>query len=273
MQFDEHTFPLKIHLHYPLPFSNQKLCNRQWWLLWFHWQFITLVTVMQSEPPSSILHMSALSDHVSPMVLVNSQNLPSPRHNPGSISAHYLTILGLHPTDPYTTSENPPGPSSIPINQPNPSHQTNLQNTRVQIEPNPQNQPENSHQMQTRSKTNITKTKIKLNLSYVILVNTPTIPTTANQALQDPNWRSAVTDEIKWFIMIHGIFPPSPTLWDVGGFSKLNNYLMVWLIGLGRDSSLKAFTNNLVLISQKKSSQSSNLHTTRKLSFCNELFR
>ena len=115
---------------------------------------------------------------------------------------HSLTGTETHPSSPLPTSETPlPNP---------PPETTQTETSEPQIPPPSQPElPANRHSMTTRSKNNIAKPKTKLSLNAS---TRPIIPTTINQALRDPKWRNACTDEFNAITRNHtyDLVPPAP---------------------------------------------------------------
>uniref|UniRef100_A0A1J3HVA2 Retrovirus-related Pol polyprotein from transposon TNT 1-94 n=2 Tax=Noccaea caerulescens TaxID=107243 RepID=A0A1J3HVA2_NOCCA len=121
-----------------------------------------------------------------------------------------------HDNSPQASHSNPSSTS----NPTSPSHSPSLPETEPQSSsssaaspspPPPPLQPIR-HQMQTRSKNNITKPKIKYSLTTTTTPAQPFIPTTVSQAMRDPNWRHAMGEEINSQIRHHtfDLVPPAP---------------------------------------------------------------
>ena len=111
--------------------------------------------------------------------------IPTPGiHNSSLVSSHtdnvHMTTSSDHRSLALTTHPMTSSPSSsIPVNQP----------TSITQPPPP------THTMTTRSKNNITKPVQNLNLTAQLTPITNSEPTTVKQALFDPKWRKAMSEE------------------------------------------------------------------------------
>ena len=123
-----------------------------------------------------------------------SQEASSPNSlqlEPGPLSPTTTSKSPSETTKSPSTSNRPPpnttpsSSSSAPIPSPNPS-------------PQPENQqpqePQNQHPMRTRGKNNISKPIKKLTLAASLKAKSK-IPSSVAEALRDPNWRKAMSDE------------------------------------------------------------------------------
>ncbi|KAG7543090.1 Ribonuclease H-like superfamily [Arabidopsis thaliana x Arabidopsis arenosa] len=153
-----------------------------------------------SQPSSSPAPMSSSStspnvDHVSDQVSSQAQ-----------VSASGPSQTGPNPTEtnnPLSPQIQSPPTSSSSNTSFTPSHHSADQtpsptppnNSPVSI-PQPPPPPQNVHPMRTRAKNQITKPKTKFSLTTALTPVMPVIPTTVAQALKDPNWRNAMSEEI-----------------------------------------------------------------------------
>lgn len=197
----------------------------------------------QRESPSLILHPSLLEATIT-TVAENQQRLPPP---PGYISSSSSllssssTTYATTPNFPTPTEPQPrPEPSSVPENPqpPNPIIPTKTQ-TRQLPQPNnkpqhPEPEPQPKHhepvappappiplpppRMTTRSQNNISKPNQKYSLTTATKSKLSPKPTTMNQAMHDPNWRYAMSDEFDSQVGNHtwDLVPYSPEMNIIG---------------------------------------------------------
>ncbi|CAA7059707.1 unnamed protein product, partial [Microthlaspi erraticum] len=156
------------------------------------------------EPQNQILPPLNPSPPVPNPEMANSQTpstevSPMPSSRPSSPLPQPSPPLSPQPPPP------PPPPAPLPEIVPQP-------------EPDNPDEPMNTHQMRTRSKNNITKPSKKLSLLAALKNLLPMEPTTITQALKDPNWGRAVSDEFGAHIRNHSwdLVPPNPSQNVVG---------------------------------------------------------
>lgn len=143
------------------------------------------------------------------------------------------------PSSAHSENRETPNPTEIQA-QPNPPRQNPQINTQPTSQINPSSsslqetvppQPvTNIHPMKTRRKNQITKPNTKYNLSVALSTHIKPEPRTVNQALNDPNWRRALSDEIDAFAR-NQTFDLVPRQPEISGFLKTNFSLMVLLTG------------------------------------------
>ncbi|CAL9241906.1 unnamed protein product, partial [Arabidopsis halleri] len=117
----------------------------------------------------------------------------SPQNSPLTKSPNHTQTSPLprsHSSSPTTT----PTPTS-PDHEKSPSPSPEIPPPPPQNHPLPP-PPQNNHPMQTRAKNQISKPKTKFSLTTSLTSSKPVIPTTVTQALKDPNWRNAMSEEI-----------------------------------------------------------------------------
>ena len=98
-------------------------------------------------------------------------------HNEGPSASSPASEMSL-----ITTSPNPTSPPSLPLPD----------SLQLAVPP--------THPMQTRAKNNIHKPLQKLNLHTTLSPHSDLEPTTSSQALKDPKWRQAMSDEFNALI-------------------------------------------------------------------------
>ncbi|BAB10876.1 polyprotein [Arabidopsis thaliana] len=153
-----------------------------------------------ASPPSEHVPLTAASSSSN---AINDDNISST----GQVSVSGPTSQSPHTTptnqntSPLSKSPNPTNTNQSQNSTPPTSPTTSVHQHSPTPSPLPQNPPlppppQNDHPMRTRAKNQITKPKTKFNLTTSLTSSKPTIPTTVAQALKDPNWRNAMSEEI-----------------------------------------------------------------------------
>jgi len=191
----------------------------------------------QSSSPTTTLHNrnatdkvtsnSSPSSHSSPEKSspekLNPENSSPEKSSPEKFSPENSSPEKSSPenSNPEKSSPSPNSlyPSPRPVSSSTPSSPTSSQTATSQnsttntVTPAiPESPPplQNDHPMRTRGKNHITKPKKKMNL---IATTKPIIPTTVAQAMKDPNWRNAMSEEINAQMKNHtwDLVPSMPT--------------------------------------------------------------
>ncbi|XP_073260714.1 uncharacterized protein [Populus alba] len=149
--------------------------------------------------PSAAIKSSALA-----LVGVKAQDLHIPA----------VPSIGLPPSSTTTVLTSSPTVSTLPSPPPPQPPSTDI---HPHISPAASQQSIRTHPMTTRSMNNIHKPK-HLYLATKYPLPSPTEPTCVSQALQDPKWRNAKSEEFTALVK-HGtweLFPPSSTIKPIG---------------------------------------------------------
>ena len=136
--------------------------------------------------------------------------LSSPSNPPGPITS---PTTSKSPSEPTSSPSHSNQPNKTPPNSPSSSSSspTPIPSPSPQSSNSPPPPPQNQHSMRTRAKNNITKPIKKLTLAATPKGKSK-IPTTVAEALRDPNWRNAMSEEFNAGLRnsTYDLVPPKP---------------------------------------------------------------